>query len=152
MPPLPYLILKTLHILSAAIWFGVGLPVSGDVRRTIERGRPHTDLLPERVKRSGRIAIIAGVFTLGTGLSLIFNAGGFANVRPNIHAGFGLALLMFAVGVGLTLPAWRRIEAILAAEGGDLAEARRLAGRFAMFHGIEHLLWLVVLVLMVFRF
>lgn len=149
---LPYLILKTIHILSAAAWFGTELSLSGDVRRTIERGRPHTDLLPERVNRSGKIALIAGVLTLGTGLGLIFNMGGFANVRPNIHAGFGLTLLLFAVGVGLTLPTWRRIEAILTAEGGDLAEARRLAGRFAMFHGIEHLLWLVVLVLMVFRF
>jgi putative copper export protein len=147
-----YLVLKAVHILSAAIWFGAGLPVSGDVRRTIERGRPHTDLLPDRVNRLGRVGLIAGVFTLGTGLGLIFHMGGFANVRPNIHAGLGLTLLLFAVGVGLTLPAWRRIEAALTAEGGDLAEARRLARRLAMFQGIEHLLWVVTLVLMVFRF
>lgn len=152
MPTLPYLILKTLHILSAAIWLGAGLPVSRDVRRTIERGRPHTDLLPERVNRSGKVAVIAGVLTLGTGVNLVFSVGGFANVRPNIHVGFGLTLLLFAIEAGLVRPTWRRIAAILTAEDGDLAEARGLTGRFAMLHGIEHLLWLVVLVLMVFRF
>lgn len=148
----PYLILKTIHILSASVWFGAGLGVPGDIRRTIERGRPHTDLLPDRVRRAGKMTMGAGLLTLLTGLGLIFNLGGFANVRPNVHAGFGLTLVLLVFGFGVTLPTWKRIAAILSAEGGDLGEARRLAGRFAMFQGIEHLLWLVVLVLMVFRF
>ncbi|MSS72537.1 MAG: hypothetical protein EXS64_13745 [Candidatus Latescibacteria bacterium] len=145
---LTFLILKMIHLLSIATWLGAGLLISGDVRRTIERGKPHTDLLPERVKRSGKIALIAGILTLGTGLGLIFNMGGFANVRPNIHIGFGLVLVMFVLRLGLIGPTWRKMEGSL---GGDLAEARRLAGRFGMLHGIEHLLWLVVLVLMAFR-
>ena len=148
----PYLILKTIHILSTAVWLGAGLTVAGDVRRTIERGRPHTDLLIERVNRQGRLAVIGGVFTLGTGVNLIFTLGGFANVRSNIHAGLGLSLLIFAVGLGLSMPTWRRIRAILSDAGGDLAEAKRLSRRLGMFTGIEHLLWLIVLVVMVMKF
>lgn len=148
----PYLILKTTHILCTAIWFGAGLPLARDVRRTIERGRPHTDLLIDRVTRQGRTAAIFGILTLVSGLSLIFNMGGFGNVRKVIHAGFGLTLLSFAVGLALSMPTWRRIATLLRREDGAMDETRRLAKRFAMFTGIEHLLWVVVLVLMVFRF
>ena len=148
----PYLILKTIHILSTAIWLGAGLTVAGDVRRTIEQGRPHTDLLITRVNRQGKMAGIFGMLTVLSGLNLIFTMGGFGNVGHNIHAGLGLSLLIFAVGLGLSMPTWRRIRTILGTEAGDLGEARRLAGRLGMFTGIEHLLWLVVLVLMVMKF
>ena len=146
-----YLILKILHILGAAIWFGAGLALPGDLRRTIERGKPHTDLLGERVNRLNRVISGSGVFTILTGLGLIIDMGGFANVRPAIHAGFGITLVLFMIGIALSLPTWKRIESILEGEGEDFSEARRLAGRFSMIHGIEHLLWLIVLILMVYR-
>ena len=148
----PYLILKTIHILCASVWLGSGLTIAGDVRRTLEQGRPHTDLLISRVNRQGKMAGIFGMLTLLSGVNLVFVMGGFGNVGHNIHAGLGLSLLIFAVGLGLSMPTWRRIRAILGAETGDLAEARKLAGRLGMFTGIEHLLWLVVLVLMVVKF
>ena len=148
----PYLILKTIHIMSTAVWFGAGLPIARDVRRTIEQGRPHTDLLVERVTRQGRLAAIFGLLTLVSGLCLIFIMGGFGNVRKGIHAGFGLTLLSFAVGLALSMPTWQKIATSLRQEDGAMDEARRLSKRFAMFTGIEHLLWVVVLVVMVFRF
>lgn len=147
----PYMILKTIHVMSTAIWFGAGLPIARDVRRTVELGKPHTDLLIERVTRQGKVAVIFGVLTMVSGVTLIFTMGGFGNVRKAIHAGLGLTLLSFAVGLALSMPTWRKIASLLRQEAGDMGEARRLAGRFGMFTGIEHLLWVVVLVLMVFR-
>ncbi len=147
-----YLILKTVHILCATIWLGSGLTIAGDVRRTIAQGRPHTDLLIPRVNRQGKTAGIFGMLTVLSGINMVFTMGGFGNVGHNIHAGLGLSLLIFAVSLGLSMPTWRRIRAILGTEAGDLGEARKLAGRLGMFTGIEHLLWLVVLVLMVMKF
>ena len=146
-----YLALKTLHILSTAAWFGSGLGLPGDIRRTLEQGRPHADLLVSRVTRSYRILFGGAILTVLTGLGLIFHLGGFARVGSGIHAGFGITLIILLMEVILVRPTWGRIAGIIRTGGPDLDEAKRLAGRLAMLHGIEHLLWLGVLILMVSR-
>ncbi len=43
-------LLAFLHVLSISVWMAAALWVAGDVRRTLASGRPHVDLLPQRVR------------------------------------------------------------------------------------------------------
>ena len=142
-----YYVLRLFHLMFAMLWFGVGLTLPGDVRRTLSRGRPQVDTLPERAQRASIIALGSGVLALATGVGLIINKGGFKMVSVRVHAGLGLALLLLAVTV-LGLLTHRKIAGIIRG-GGDLEPARVLAKRVSMLSGIEQLVWLIILTLMV---
>ena len=142
-----YLLLRLAHLLFVATWFGVGLTLPGDIRRTLARGRPHVDSLPERMKRVGFISLGSGIAAIGAGLGLIFVRGGFAVVAHRIHAGLALGLVLLGVGVAGFLTRQKIAKVIL--DGGDLAAATSLAKRNSMFNGIEQTLWLAILALMV---
>jgi hypothetical protein len=47
-----YFAVKLVHILATAVWFGGGLFLPGDIRRTLALGRPHADALVPRIKPS----------------------------------------------------------------------------------------------------
>ncbi len=149
MDPNVFSAIRLLHFLGMAVWFASALSIGGDVRKTIARGKPHTDVLADRVDRQINIGLIASLVTIGSGLGLIFALGGFASVGPRIHAGFSLALVTVAVEVLGLRPTVGRLRAALGA--GDGRDLRALTGRVAMFAGITHSLKLVTLVLMVFR-
>ncbi len=142
-----YYVLRLLHLMFATLWFGVGLTLPGDVRRTLSRGRPQVDTLPERAMRASIIALGSGVLALITGVGMIVNKGGFKMVSVRVHAGLGLALLLLAVTV-MGLLTHRKIAEVIRS-GGDLEPARVLAKRVGMLSGIEQLVWLVILILMV---
>jgi hypothetical protein len=139
--------LKALHVAAAGAWFGVKLTAPGDIRQALALGRPHTLQLVPRIQRGARIAIGSGVVTLLSGLALVLAAGGFGAVPLRIHISLALVLLLFALGALVIDPTWKRIARLIEADG-ELDEARRLARRFGMLMGIEHLLWATVLVLM----
>jgi hypothetical protein len=141
--------LRLLHFLGMAVWFAGALGIAGDVRKTIARGKPHTEVLVPRVTRALDIGAVAAVVTIGSGLGMVFALGGFGAVGPRIHAGMGLAILTLAVEVMLLKPAAQRLGDALGS--GDGRELRPMAGRIAMLAGITHSLKLVTLVLMVFR-
>jgi len=149
MHPIAFLALRAVHLLSMAVWLGGGLTIAGDVRRTIARGKPHTDVLAARIERGLGIGAIAGTFTLFTGLGMVFAMGGFGAVSPRIHAGLALALVTFAVELLGLRPTVSRLGQALAA--GDAKDLKPMQRRIAMFTGIGHLLKLVILVLMVFK-
>jgi hypothetical protein len=140
-------LVKLLHILSMAVWFGIGLMVAGDVRKTLARGKPHTELLGARVGRTLMIEVVAGLVTIASGLGLIFLRGGMKGVPPRIHAGLGLAIASYALLLVVIRPAASRIDELL--EKGDGNELRDLSKRLAMTTGIDHALKLAILVLMV---
>ncbi len=140
-------VVKLLHILSMAVWFGVGLGVAGDVRRTIARGKPHTEMLAARVGRTLTIAAVGGLATICTGIALILLSGGMKGVPPRIHAGLGISLVAYALLLVVIRPAAARLDEVLAK--GNTDEATSIAKRLAMTTGIDHLLKLSVLVLMV---
>ena len=141
-------LVKVLHVLSAATWFGFGLRTAGDVRRTLDRGKPHTDLLVARMAAVPMTTPAAATLTVLTGLGLIFLSGGFAGVPVRIHIGFGLTLVLAILALGVANPTWRAIAKLLGS-GADPAQARPLARRFAMLTGVGHLLWVAVLALMI---
>jgi uncharacterized membrane protein len=94
----PYLILKVLHISCAAAWFGYGVGLAGDVRRTLALGRPHTESLVARTSRSTRVTIICGWLTFLTGVGVIFATKSVGSIPGRILAGGALTLVMFAIG------------------------------------------------------
>lgn len=136
-----------LHILSAAAWIGAALWLPGDVKRTLALGRPHTEALAERVRPALRLDLLAGIATLVTGLGVL----GLDRAHPGtgIMVGFAAAFLRLGVVWGGMLPAWRAVEARIAA-GGDLTPAVAPARRMGMLSGIAHTLWLVALAGMIF--
>jgi uncharacterized membrane protein len=148
MPPLVYKALIALHLLSMAVWVGGGLTIAGDVRRTISRGKPHTDILAARIERSLGINAVAATFTLLSGLGLVFGKGGFGAISPMVHAGFALALVVFATELLGLRPTVAKLGQTLA--NGEAKDLKSMQARIAMFTGIGHLLKLVILVLMVF--
>jgi len=140
-------VVKLLHILSMAVWFGIGLSVASDVKRTLARGKPHTELLGARVGRTLLIAAVGGLATLATGIGLIVLSGGMKGVPPRIHAGLGLSIVAYALLLVVIRPLAARLDEVIAK--GTAEEATTLAKRLAMMTGIDHTLKLVVLVLMV---
>lgn len=148
MPPMVYKALIALHVLSMAVWFAGNLTMAGDVRRTISRGKPHTDILGARIERSLGIGAVAATFTLLSGLGLVFAKGGFGAISPMIHAGFALSLVVFATELLGLRPTVARLGQTLTS--GEAKDLKPLQGRIGMFTGIGHLLKLVIMCLMIF--
>jgi uncharacterized membrane protein len=136
-----------LHILSAAAWIGAALWLPRDVKRTLALGRPHTEALAARVRPALRLDLGAGIATVITGLAVL----GIDARHPaaGIMVGFAAAIVRLAVVRLAMFPAWRAVEARIAA-GGDLAPAAAPARRMGMLSGIAHTLWLVALAGMIF--
>ena len=151
MPPilntLLYPGLLLLHVVSMAVWFGGGFGLPNDIRKTLARGKPHTEMLAARVNRALGLATLAAIITIGTGFGLIFAKGGFASVPHRIHAGMAIALVSLGVLLFMIRPRAAQLEKALASgEGKDL---RTIQKRIGMATGIDHLLKLIVIVLMV---
>ncbi len=149
MPPTVYLLIRLLHFAGMAVWFGGALTLSSDVRKTLARGKPHTDVLAARVDRSLSIGAVAAIVTMGTGLGMIFAQGGFGAISPRIHAGFALALVAFAVELLALRPAVGKLGQALAS--GEEKDLKALQGRIGMLTGVLHSLKLVIMVLMVWK-
>jgi uncharacterized membrane protein len=137
-----------LHLLAMAVWFAGGLTLPSDIRKTLARGKPHTELLGARVNKVLSFATIGAVGTIATGLALFFSRGGFKANPPRFHAALGLSMVALALlFLGIRPAAAQLDRALASGEGKDL---RALSSRLAMFTGIDHLLKLVMLILMVF--
>ncbi|MBX7100409.1 MAG: hypothetical protein K1X89_22010 [Myxococcaceae bacterium] len=145
-----YLSLKLVHFVFMGTWFGSSVFALRDIKSALAAGPAHFSLLRGRMLVVGRLAMLSGALTLLSGVGLIFALGGFAAVPKAIHVGLltGLATaIVGGAGVGRT---WQAIDQRLEA-GGDAAAVAPLVKRIAMLSGIFHLLWVVSLVLMVFR-
>ena len=145
-----YFWLKLFHIVATSIWFGVNLMQTGDIRRVLNLGKPHTDILPERINKIHRVSVVSGFLTIASGFAMIFFVGGFANVRAGIHAGLGLTLLLYAVEYFAVMTAWKKLQSALSA--GNLDASRAAAKRYSMGIGIGHMLRTMIFVLMVVQF
>jgi hypothetical protein len=141
--------LRLVHFLGMSVWFAGALGLAGDVRKTIARGKPHTEVLVPRLERSLGIGTIAALVTIGSGLGMIFGLGGFGAIGPRIHAGLALAVLTLTVEMFPLRGQVHRLGEALAS--GDGRELRPISGKIASVVGITHALKLAILVLMVFR-
>ena len=144
-------LLRTVHLLAMATWFGATLFAPGDLRRTLEKTNTDLELLVERLQRTHRVGAVAGWITLLSGVGLILSLGGFGAVPIAIHVSLLLGLITMGVGifgVGRTLSE-------LGAQvqhGRPRSELIQLSRRLSMMSGVFQSLWLVIFVLMVFRY
>jgi hypothetical protein len=142
--------LTLVHVACASIWFGASWLAGADVRRALELGRPHADVLPERIRRLERLAIPSGVLTLLTGVALAVAVYGLREIPTRLYVILGLTVATMMVGALLVSPMWRRVATVIE-NGQDLAMARAPASWFARSLWLEHLLRLTVLVFVVAR-
>jgi hypothetical protein len=135
-------ILVILHTITAAAWFGLGLRLAGQAR-TVAEGHA-----PTLAKDAGRSVWLMNVFIV---LTLLFSGaaflvgGGFAGYGPAYHTSLLLILVLTGLQLFLIRPAWNA----LAGGGSDPESARK---RVAIGTGIGHLTWLVILVLMFWKY
>jgi hypothetical protein len=142
--------LRLVHLVFMATWIGAVMFITGDVKRSLAGGTQHHDLLQDRMRRSLRLANLSAIVTIGTGFALIDSVGGMGAVSPAIHSGMTLALLAWlAAGVGIG-GAWKKIVSGLD-QGQDLAALAPLLKRLKISAMVFQSLWIVTLVLMVFR-
>lgn len=140
------LLVRFLHVLSAALWLGAALYWPGDLRRALDAGGVAPTLALRRARSALGLDLGAGFAVLLTGGGLAGSLGGGNPVT--VWGGLALALVRFVLVLVLARPAVRRASA--AADGGDLARARAAAKGVAAYAGIAHLLWAVSLGLMIF--
>ena len=144
------LIFKVLHIACAAVWWGVPMSMSRDIRTTICLGQPHAGALISRVNRSRVIAIGAGLATIISGIGLVLLVGGFALVPTPIHIALTLSFILLSSEYLWEGRTWSRlIECIRSRESDEVT--RGVVRRMSLIGGLQHTLWFFVLVLMVFR-
>ena len=140
-------LLLFLHVLSISAWIAAAMWVSGDVGRTLARGRPFVDALAARVRPQLGLDAAAGVAVLVTGLLLMWEES-MRKPRLGITAGFVLTLVRLGLLAAMRR-AWRSIAARL--ERGETVEPRDPAARrMAMFSGMAHTAWLLALAGMIF--
>lgn len=129
-------VLVILHIITAAAWFGLALPITRRAR-LVAAGGPESGALAEEgahiVKLLGVFSVLTLVFAFAA-FSVGISAGG-AYGWP-YHTALLLILVLIGVQFGIVRPGWKALPA---------ADAVK---RVAMGIGIGHLLWLVILVLM----
>ena len=126
-----------LHVITAAAWFGLALPL-GRRARVIADGGPEAAPLAEEGARIVRLLGIFSILTLVFALVAFFAGGGFAAYGPQYHTSMLLILVLIGVQFGMIRSGWEALRA------GDASGKKRVA----MGAGIGHTLWLVILVLM----
>ena len=151
MSPTLYLVLRIVHIASMAVWFGGDLLATSEARRTLEEGGD-PKLLQARMKRALTLSQLSGLATAASGVAMIFAHGGFAKVKPTIHAGLGLTVVALAVTFIWLLPAWGKVSDLIDDGYEKFAEdAKKAARKITPAFGTLHLLRAIVLVLMIWR-
>lgn len=134
-----------LHVLSAALWFGAGIRQSAQIRTAIDAAGEAGSVLAGEIDGIRRIVLVAMGGTLIFSVTALFALGGFAAYGPRFHTSLGLVMVMALVEMFLIQPSWRGVREQLT---GAVEGEPDGSGRIAMYVGINHLLWLVVLVLM----
>lgn len=146
------LILLVFHIASAATLFGVPLGLAGSIRRAKTGGPGALRHAAADAERRGQIAGMSSLLTLVTGIALIFNAGGFAATTKNFHAALGLMLLALGISVTVMRPATAKLVEAVGKDPIDDATVEACRKKLAMGSGILQAMWVVLLVLMFYRF
>lgn len=135
-----------LHILTAAAYFGLGLPLARQAR-AFAAG---STAIGEQGARTVRI------MTMFAGLTLVFSVtafvlGGlaagtnpFAFYGPQFHTSLLLIIVLIGVQVVLVQGSWSKLGTAVAS-GADVTSPTK---RVAMGVGIAHLIWVIILVLM----
>ncbi len=142
------LLVKTLlviaHVITAAAWFGLGLRLAARARLVVRLSGEDARAAADDTARDVRLIGVFVLLTLLFGAGAFLVGGGFGGYGPQYHTSLLLIVVAAGVHYALVRPGWMTPTGALA--HGEDAEAGRK--RVAMGIGIEHLLWLVIIVLM----
>lgn len=135
-----------LHVLTAAAFFGLGLPLARTARSFADS---RAAVLGEQGARSVRLMTMFAVLTVLFAVTAFVTGGiaagtnPFAYYGPQFHTSVLLILVLAGVQLGLVQAGWKKLQEEVAA-GGTISATKRVA----MGVGIAHLIWVVILVLM----
>jgi hypothetical protein len=145
-----YYLLKGLHLLAMGVWLGASITSPLEILRTLARGRPYVDLIPEQVARADKVMIPAAALTILTGFALMKTTQGFVTAPWRFWAGLGVTLVLAAIGkLGLD-PTKKKLA--VAVQGSEAALVGDLRGRFVGLVAAWHVGFLVVFTLMLYPF
>jgi hypothetical protein len=133
------------HVASAMVWLGSTLFVARRAGQALQLEAQARVLSFGQLLREARVFTSASglVFLTGLGLALLI---GFANLSPRYHAALTLSLIWVALDHGLV-----RRSLVSLASGQPEAAAAALLKRLRAALGVQHLLFTVTLVLMLWR-
>lgn len=144
-----------LHVITAAAWFGLGLRLAGRARKVLELGGEAGAALASdgagSVRQMNIFLVLTFLFSIGA-----FIAGGhFSTYGPVYHTSLLLIVVLLGIQFFAIRPGWNTLQAAVTAEidaspNPDAAESARK--RVAIGTGVGHLLWLVLLILMFWKY
>lgn len=139
--PTLYWLLVVLHVLTAAAYFGLGLPLARQARAFADS---RALALGEQGARTTRLMTVFAALTFVFGLTAMFVGGGFGAYPSQYHTSMLLVLILLGVHFFLVQRGWDGLRAAVGGTGNASGAAKRVA----MGVGIAHLIWLVVIVMM----
>jgi len=148
---MPYLWLKTIHILLAIVAVGFSASYGLIIGRARKAGRVELTFALKTVQ-------VMGDYVANPGFVLLFLTG-FGMIRMSglpmetrwVHVSMALLFVAMGLGFGVAGPTLRKQIAVLEARGPDDPEFQTLSKRGAMVGGVLGVLSLVVIYLMVHK-
>jgi uncharacterized membrane protein len=148
---MPYLWLKTLHIVLAIVAVGFSASYGLIIGRARKAGRAELTFALKTVQAMGDYVANPGfVLLFLTGFGMIRMSGLPMGTRW-VHVSMALLFLAMGLGFGVAGPTLRKQIAVLEARGPDDPEFQSLSKRGAIVGGILGVLSLVVIYLMVHK-
>jgi len=142
-------ILVVIHVLSGALWFGGPLMVGSTLKKAQPHGRPAFAAAAGVASRMAMLGSVGALLSFLTGVGLIFmKYGGMKGLPVRFHIAMGLGMVATGVGFGLIKLTAGKLATAAAADSYDPSAAVPSIKRLSMGVGINHLLWLICLVLM----
>jgi hypothetical protein len=147
------LVLLVLHVASAAVIFGAPLGQPRVLRTALtSKSEEAFRLAAREAVRRGLLAQGASATTLVTGIILILISGGFAAVPSSFHVALALMLGAIGFGAGYLRPIGQKLVSASGASPLDKSALAALITKLASGSGLLQAVWLVILVLMFYRF
>ena len=145
-----YLLARFLHILFAAIWFGLTIGGGQKALWFAREDLGKADKPTAYLIKSGIIGTAVGVLTIFAGNWLVSQTGGWEEVSTPIHVGATLAIAILVIGAWPIGQGWRKL-AKERSNDADQATLDAIAKRIGLWDRVVQLLWIIVLATMVFR-
>lgn len=144
-------VLLVIHVLCAMLWFGGTAFVPRRLRDVMGAEPAHARRTIMTLLRQSQALDLAAVLAVLTGICMAFAyPDGFGALSPRFHVALLLSLLWLALALLVARPSMRRIADAIHGHGA-LEPGRKFAKRVGMATGLEHLLFVTVVVLMLWR-
>lgn len=141
-----YYLFVILHIITAASWFGLGLRLAGQARRTLAAEAEAARILLDDGGRTVYLMNIMIVLTIAFSYAAFFLGGGFGGNPPSFHIALTLIIVLAAIQFLMIHSGWNGLRRGIESNEPQFADSSRK--KVAIGTGIGHTLWLILLILM----